>query len=76
MQQTACLHILPLSCVYPPDSQFRERLQSVLDSLSDTRQRGSTSPFSQLDALYVHIVKQIPESILLLAQLLLFCLSF
>jgi len=39
---------------YLPDSQFRERLQSVLDSLSSTRQRGSTSPFSQLDALYVH----------------------
>ena len=60
---------------YPPDSQFCERLQSVLDSLSDTKRRGSTSPFSQLDALYVHIVKQIPESILLSAQLLLFCLS-
>ena len=56
---------------YPPDSQFREKLQSVLDSLSDAGQQAATSPFSQLDALYVHIMKQIPESILLPAQYLL-----
>jgi len=56
---------------YPPDSQFRERLQSVLDTLSDARKQVSISPFSQLDALYVHIMEQIPESILLSAQFLL-----
>jgi len=55
---------------YPPDSQFRERLQSVLDTLSDAGEQAATSPFSQLDALYVHIMEQIPEHILLCAQLL------
>jgi len=55
---------------YPQDSQFRERLQSVLDALSDGGKQGSSSPFSQLDALYVHIMKQIPESILLSALFL------
>ena len=53
---------------YPPDSQFRERLQSVLDSLSGARKQKSTSPFSQLDSLYVYIMNQIPEHILLSAQ--------
>ena len=57
---------------YPPDSQFRERLQSVLETLSDAGKQGPTSPFLQLDALYVHIMKQIPESILLSVKLLLF----
>ena len=57
---------------YPPDSQFRERLQSVLDTLSNSGKQGSTSPFSQLDALYVHIMKQIPEHILLPALFLFF----
>ena len=56
---------------YSSDSQFREKLQSVLDSLSDAGQQAATSPFSQLDALYVHIMMQIPESILLPAQYLL-----
>jgi len=56
---------------YPADSQFRERLQFVLDSLSDAGKQGSTSPFSQLDALYAHIMEQIPERNLLSAQ----CLS-
>ena len=55
---------------YPPDSQFCERLQSVLATLSDAGKQGSTS-FSQLDALYIHIMEQIPEHILLSAQLLL-----
>ena len=44
---------------YPPDSQFRERLQSVLDSLAGAGKQEST--FSQLDALYVHVMEQIPE---------------
>jgi len=57
---------------YPRDSQFRERLQSVLDSLSGTGKQGSTSALSRLDALYVHVMEQIPESILLSAQYLLF----
>jgi len=57
---------------YPPDSQFRERLQSVLDALSCEGEQGSTSALSQLDALYIHIMEQIPESILLSAQFLLF----
>jgi len=57
---------------YPQDSQFRNRLQSVLEILSNAGKQVSTSPFSQLDALYVHIMKQIPESILLSAQFLLF----
>ena len=57
---------------HPPDSQFRERLQSVLDALSGEGKQGSTSALSQLDALYVHIMEQIPESILLSAQFLLF----
>ena len=39
---------------YPQDSQFRERLQSVLDALSDGGKQGSSSPFSQLDALCPH----------------------
>jgi len=56
---------------YPPDSQFRERLQSVLDSLSGAGKQGSTSALSQLDALYVHIMEQIPERNLLSAQFLL-----
>jgi len=57
---------------YPPDSQFRERLQSVLDSLSGAGKQGSTSALSQLDVLYVHIMKQIPEHNLLSAQFLLY----
>ena len=57
---------------YPPDPRFRERLQSVLVALPDARKQVSTSPFSQLDALYVHIMEQIPENILLFAQLFLF----
>jgi len=52
---------------YPPDSQFRQRLQSVLDTLSDVGKQVPTSSFSQLDALYVHIMKQIPEHNLLSA---------
>ena len=54
---------------YPRDSQFCERLQSVLDALSGTGEQAATSPFSQLDALYVHIMEHIPEHILLYAQL-------
>jgi len=46
---------------YPPDSQFRKRLQSVLDALSCEGEQGSTSALSQLYALYVHIMEQIPE---------------
>jgi len=56
---------------HQPDSQFRERLQSVLDTPSGAGKQGSTSALSQLDALYVHIMEQIPESILLSAQFLL-----
>ena len=56
---------------YPPDSQFRERLQSVLGSLSGAGKQGSTSALSQLDLLYVHIMEQIPEHNLLSAQFLL-----
>ena len=56
---------------YPSDWQFRERLQSVLDALSQPGNQASTSPFSQLDALYFHIMSQIPEGILPSAQLLL-----
>ena len=56
---------------YPPDSQFRERLQSVLETLSDAGKQAAISPFSQLDALYVHIMEQIPEHNLLSARLLL-----
>ena len=56
---------------YPSDWQFRERLQSVLDALSQPGNQGSTSPFSQLDALYFHIMSQIPANILPSAQLLL-----
>jgi len=40
---------------YPRDYQFRERLRSVLDAVSQPGKEASTSPFSQLDALYVHI---------------------
>ena len=54
---------------YPRDSQFCERLQSVLYALSGAGEQAATSPFSQLDALYVHIMEQIPEHILLYAQL-------
>ena len=53
---------------YPRDCQFRERLQSVLDAVSQPGKEASTSPFSQLDALYVHIMSQIPEGILPSAQ--------
>ena len=56
---------------YPSDWQFRERLQSVLDAVSQAGNQASTSPFSQLDALYIHIMSQIPEGILPSAQLLL-----
>jgi len=56
---------------YPRDSQFRERLQSVLDSLSGAGKQESTSGLSQLDVLYVHIMEQIPEHNLLSAQFLL-----
>ena len=55
---------------YPRDSQFHERLQSVLDALSGAGEQAATSPFSQLDALYVHIMEHIPEHILLCAQFL------
>jgi len=57
---------------YLQDSQFRERLRSILNALFDAGKQVSISPFSQLDTLYVHIMKQIPESILLSAQFLLF----
>ena len=60
--------------VYPPDSQFRERLQSVLDSLSHAGKQASPSPFSQPDALYLYIMRGIPESILLSSNFLLFYL--
>ena len=53
---------------YPPDSRFRERLQSVLDALSCAGRQLSTSSFPQLDALYVQIMKQISERNLLSAQ--------
>ena len=58
---------------YPRDCQFRERLQSVLDALSQPGNHAFTSPFSQLDALYVHIMSQIPERILPSAQIFLSC---
>jgi len=61
---------------YPQDSQFRERLQSVLDALSDARRQPSISSFSPLDALYVHLMKQIPEHILLSALFLFFPLNW
>jgi len=57
---------------YPPDSQFHERLQSVLGALSDAGRQLSISSFSPLDALYVHIMKQIPEHTLLSALFLFF----
>jgi len=57
---------------YPQDSQFHNRLQSVLEILFNTGKQVSTLPFLQLNAFYVHIMKQIPESILLAAQFLLF----
>jgi len=56
---------------YPPDLQFRERLQSVLDTLTHAGKQPLTSSFSQLDALYVRIMQQIPEHNLLYAQFLL-----
>ena len=59
---------------YPSDFQFHERLQSVLDAVSQPDNQASTSPFSQLDALYFHIMSQIPDSILPSAQLFL-CLG-
>ena len=58
----------------PRNCQFRERLQSVLDALSQPGNQASTSPLSQLDALYFHIMSQIPEDILPSAQLFL-CLG-
>ena len=61
---------------YPRDCQFRERLQSVLDAVSQPGNHASTSPFSQLDALYVHIMSQIPERILPSAQLFLSRVAF
>ena len=61
---------------YPQDSQFRERLQSVLDALSDARRQSSISSFSPLDALYAHLMKQIPEHILLSALFLFFPLNW
>ena len=57
---------------YPRDCQFRERLQSVLDAVSQPANHAFTSPFSQLDALYVHIMNQIPERILPSAQFFLY----
>ena len=57
---------------YPPDWQFRERLQSVLNALSGPGQQSSAPSFSQLDTLYVHIMNQIPSRILLSTQLLLY----
>jgi len=69
----ACLFAHPAAVphhvAYPRDSQFRERSQSVLDTLSGAGERAATSPFSQLDALYIHIMEHIPEHILLCAQL-------
>ena len=56
---------------YPSDYQFHERLESVLGALSQPEKQPSTSPISQLDALYVHIMSQIPERILPSAQLFL-----
>jgi len=56
---------------YPSDWQFHEGLQSVLDAVSQAGNQASTSPFSQLDALYFHIMSQIPEGILPSAQLFL-----
>ena len=52
-------HFAAVLChvAYPPDLQFRERLQSVLDTLSDTGEHAATSPFSQLDALYIYIME-------------------
>ena len=61
---------------YPPDWQFRERLQSVLNALSGPGKRSCAPLFFQLDALYVHIMNQIPSSILLSAQLLLYFVMF
>ena len=61
---------------YPSDCQFRERLQSVLDAISQADNQASTSPLSQLDALYVHIMNQIPERILPSAQLFLSYAAF
>ena len=55
---------------YPSDWQFRERLQSVLDAVSQAGNQASTS---QLDALYFHIMSQIPEHILPSVQLFLCC---
>jgi len=56
---------------YPSDCQFRERLESVLGTLSQPGKQPSTSPVSQLDALYDHIMSQILECILPSAQLFL-----
>jgi len=56
---------------YLRDYQFHERLQSVLDAVSQLGNQASTSPFSQLDALYIHIMSQIPERILPSVQLFL-----
>ena len=61
---------------YPPDWQFRKRLQSVLNALSGPGKRSCAPLFFQLDALYVHIMNQIPSSILLSAQLLLYFVMF
>jgi len=57
---------------YPPDSQIRERLQSVLEMLSDAGKKGYTTPFSQLDALYVHIMEQMHSSVCTIPSFLLF----
>jgi len=60
---------------YPPDWQFRERLQSVLNALYRPGKQSSVLPFSQLDTLYIHIMSQIPSSILLFAQFPLYLAS-
>ena len=59
---------------YPPDWQFRERLQSVLNGLSRPGKRSFA--FSQLDTLYIHIMSQMPSRILLSAQFLLYFVMF
>jgi len=61
---------------YPPDWQFRERLQSVLNALSGPGKRSCAPLFSQLDTLYIHIMNQIPSSVLLPAQFLLYFVMF
>lgn len=56
---------------YPTDWEFRERLRSVLDTLLEPGRQQLPSPLSQLEALCVHIMRQIPEGVLLSVPLLL-----